>query len=202
MVAFKDPMDSQQQAMENLGPKGTSTWGYIFGSTFVVLTWLAMWRGMGLLAALLTGRRSGSALSPGLFDHLESIVTMAIFVALFFGALMLLNTMNGKKAAGGNVLFSAGFALLPLSIFALFFLLLSFIAGEASSDGAEILNYITVFVLCFALGGFFLLTFATLSNILGYTRQKAFWLTPVVIGATFIVFTWCTKITGKIGDIG
>lgn len=199
MVAFKDPMDSQQTTMDSLGEKGTTQWGYILGSIFVVFGWLPYFRGLSVVSPVTWTPRSTIYVGHGLFDHLAYLLNLSIFVALLFGAFMLLNAMHERPKPGRNVLFSTSFAFLPLAIFSFFLFVLSFLSSDFLRENGKAVGYFGVILLCFSLGGFFLLTFATISNILGYSRQKAFWFTPVVIGATFLLLGWCTKLTSKIG---
>lgn len=203
-MIFGDPMDSQPTAMANLGREATLLWGLGFCLSFPLVSWLSFWRGNNLLNGLVGSSHGGLGSGKAtLFDHVEALMSMTILVGILFGVLLLLNVMRGQKVPVAAILFSTGLIVVPLAGLSLYGFGLSFL-GKAikSRDAMEVIGYIGSFVMLLSVSSAFLLTFATLTSVIGYTRKVAFWLVPGVLMVTFVVFTWISKLTGEISNLG
>ncbi len=203
-LAFSDPMDSQGAAMQGLGRQNTLAWGFAFCLSLPIISWLAIWRGANLAGQLpgmnivRLGRKD-----TRFFEHVEVIVTLSALVGVLYGVLLIVNAIRGNNASAGSILFSTGLIMVPITAFTLYGLGMSFIADKISSrDAAEVLGYITSFLMLLTMSSVFLLIFAALTSVIGYTRKAGFWLVPCVLMVTFVVFTFVAKLTGEIGNIG
>lgn len=201
--ALVDPMDSQPTVMKGLGKEGTLTWGFLFCVAFPIAGWLAFWRGAelvgGSLAAIL-GEGTGPG-KPKFMTHVEVVTELVVFVSIFFGVFLLLNVLRGRRTPVCGILFTTGLVLLPLLALFLYLVALSFLKIK-SAEALEVIGYITAFLTMLAISSLFLLTLASLTSVLGFTRRAGFWLTPVVLMVSFVLFTWVSKLTGEIGEMG
>ena len=200
-LAFSDPMDSQAAAMYGLGKEGTLTWGFTLCLVFPIVSWLAFWRGAATLITLI-GREGEEGLQKAKFlDHLEVVVSMSVLVVILLGVLFVLNAMHGKKVPLREVLFTTGLILLPLVGLALYGLGLSFFKIK-SADAMEVIGYVTTFSTLLSLSSFFLLVFAAITSVIGYSKKAGFWLTPAVLIVVIVLFGWISKLTSEIGKMG
>lgn len=191
--------------MDGLGKEGTLTWGFMFCVAFPIAGWLAFWRGANMFSALMTGGLGGGAGSgfgkPKFLDHLETVTELTIFVALLFGVLFILNAMHGRKAPMRAVLFTCGMILLPMVLLSLYAVGISYLKIK-SSDAMEVIGYVTTFLTLLTMSSVFLLIFASVTSVFGYTRKAGFWITPAVLMVTFVIFIWISKLTSEIGKMG
>jgi hypothetical protein len=172
-LAFSDPMDSQAAAMHGLGKEGTLTWGFALCLVFPIVSWLAFWRGAMTLSALI-GRGGEEGLQKAKFlDHLEVVVSMSGLVVI----------------------------LLPLVGLALYGLGLSFLKIK-SADAMEVIGYVTTFFTLLSWSRLFLLVFAAITSVIGYSKKAGFWLTPAVLMVVIVLFGWISKLTSEIGKMG
>jgi hypothetical protein len=200
-LAFSDPMESQPAAMHGLGKEGTLTWGFVLCLMFPIVSWLAFWRGAATLSALI-GRGGGEGLQKAKFlDHLEVVVSMSVLVVILLGVLFVLNAVHGKKAPLREVLFTTGLILLPLVGLALYGLGLSFLKIKAVG-AMEVIGYVTTFFTLLSLSSLFLLVFAAITSVVGYSKKAGFWLTPGVLMVVIVLFGWISKLTSEIGRLG
>ena len=100
-----------------------------------------------------------------------------------------------------GVLFTTGLTLLPFAGLSLYFVVLSFLEIK-SSEVADALTHLTMFLTLLALSSFFLLLFSSITSVLGFSHKAAFWLIPGVLMVIFVLFTWITKLTGEISKMG
>ena len=202
--ALLDPMDSQPAAMQGMGKEGTLTWGFLFCVAFPVAGWLAFWRGANVVGGILANVLGGDVRDigkPDFMEHIEVVTELIVFVAILFGLLVLLNTLRGSRAPVRGILFTTGLVLLPFIALFLYLVVLSFLKIK-SGDALEVLGYLTTFLTLLAVSSFFLLILASLTSVIGFTRKAGFWLTPAVLMVTFLLYTWVSKLTGEIGELG
>ena len=100
-----------------------------------------------------------------------------------------------------GVLFTTGLTLLPFAGLSLYFVGLSFLEIK-SSEVADALTHLTMFLTLLTLSSFFLLLFSSITSVLGFSHKAAFWLIPGVLMVIFVLFTWITKLTGEISKMG
>ena len=100
-----------------------------------------------------------------------------------------------------GVLFTTGLTLLPFAGLSLYFVVLSFLEIK-SSEVADALTHLTMFLTLLTLSSFFLLLFSSITSVLGFSHKAAFWLIPGVLMVIFVLFTWITKLTGEISKMG
>lgn len=208
-LAFGDPMNAQPEAMKAMGRESLLTWGFLMCMAFPILGWLAFWRGTNVFAGevfggLLKGSVSGTPGSSGstkVADHIAVVAEISVFAVLLIAALLILNILHGRQTPMRGVLFTAGLTLLPFAGLSLYFVVLSFLEIK-SSEVADALAHLTMFLTLLALSSFFLLLFSSITSVLGFSHKAAFWLIPGLLMVIFVLFTWITKLTGEISKMG
>ena len=208
-LALVDPMNSQPAAMNAMGKEAMLTWGFLLCVAFPVVGWLAFWRGTNVFSGhifgeLLKGLASGGPGSSGsakVADHIAVAAELTVFAVLLFGILFLLNALHGRKAPMRGILFTTGLILLPFAGLSLYFVGRSFLEVK-SEEAKEVFVYSTMFLSLLAFSSFFLLLYASLTSVIGFSRKAGFLLTPGVLMVTFVIFIWITKLTGEISKMG
>lgn len=208
-LALRDPMNAQPEAMKAMGRESLLTWGFLMGMAFPILGWLAFWRGTNVFSGqvfggLLRGSVSGEPGNSGsakVADHIAVVAEISVFAFLLLSALQVLNILHGRQTPMRGVLFTTGLTLLPFAGLSLYFVVLSFLEIK-SSEVADALTHLTMFLTLLTLSSFFLLLFSSITSVLGFSHKAAFWLIPGILMVIFVLFTWITKLTGEISKMG